>query len=116
MIKIQNRPDTYGYVIIYDGKYAYRPYNLNEKIPLKTYLPFFGETNYRTHQIMRHFTLRAFPSNRILFINGGIKEIYQINLWIISKGATPPKPMPTLDKMAYRKGKIEGWDSIGNCL
>ncbi|MDQ3748426.1 MAG: hypothetical protein M3367_05320 [Acidobacteriota bacterium] len=105
LAKLQNELRSKGFVIVYEGKYSYQIYDQYPKTKLKTYLPAFGESNYRTQIMMNHFKFRNFPSDKYLFISGGYRENHAVELWIIPNGATPPKPTPTLDKINYRKGK-----------
>lgn len=95
IIELNNRPNSYGYVITYDGRYEGK-------------LSVWGETYFLTNQIIRHFKHRNFPLNRILFVNGGFRENYIRKFYIVPKRTKPPKPKPTLDKMRYRKGKLKG--------
>ncbi len=95
MVDLINRPDARGYVITYDGKYRGK-------------LPVFGETKLRTQTMIQHFKFRKFPMNRVMFISGGYREDHTNRLYIVPKGAEPPKPEPTLDDMKYRKGKLVG--------
>lgn len=95
MVELINRPDARGYFITYDGKYRGK-------------LPVFGETHFRTQMMIEHFKFRNFPMNRVMFINGGYREDYINQLFIVPKGAKPPKPEPTLDEIKYRKAELVG--------
>ena len=105
LAKLQNESKSKGFVIVYEGKYSYQIYDQYPLTKLKTYLPAFGESNYRTQVMMNHFKFRSFPSDKYLFISGGFRENHAVELWIVPNGATSPKPTPTLDKINYRKGK-----------
>jgi hypothetical protein len=51
---------------------------------------------------------RGVDAKRIVVINGGYREEWTAELWIVPKGATPPNPSPTLaaKDIRFRKGKI----------
>ena len=48
---------------------------------------------------------RRFDEKRIVFIEGGFREKFTIELWVVPDGKLPPTSTPTLTKMKYRKGK-----------
>jgi len=45
-----------------------------------------------------------FPMEKWLFINGGFRENFEVEFWLIPNGAAFPKPTATLETMTYRKG------------
>lgn len=103
LLELQNRPDTFGYIIFYDGKYT--PLNSKNAKSKENYLfPAFGEINHRMNQLKNHFKAEEIK-NEILLINGGFKDFYKVHFWIVPKGTKPPVPHPSLDKISYRKGK-----------
>jgi hypothetical protein len=102
-LQLQNEPDAQGYVIFYEGRrygycYKYRP-----RIPRR------GEAEARVARIKPYLVeTRGFAANRVVVINGGYREEWAAELWIAPKGASPPKPTPTLTgkDIKFRRGKI----------
>jgi hypothetical protein len=45
-------------------------------------------------------------------INGGYRELWEAELWIVPKGATPPTPTPTIkvQDIRFRRGRIKKSD------
>lgn len=101
LLNLQNNPQSTGFVIFYEGKYA----DDVEKSKPKMLLPRRGEANFRVQIIRNHIKFRNFDPDRILFIDGGFREEHKIEYWIVPDGAKLPKPAPTLDNIEYRKGK-----------
>lgn len=102
-VQLRNEPDAQGYIIFYEGRrygycYKYRP-----RIPRR------GEAEARVARIKPYLVeTRGFDSSRLIVINGGYREEWMAELWIVPKGANPPKPTPTLTKkdIKFRRGKI----------
>ena len=108
LIELQNNPQSRGYVIVYDGKHYSYDYSRGWKPKIKYQLPVFGEATLLTQQMLNHFKHRQVPSDRYLFLSGGYREYYTVELWVVPKEAKPPKPTPTLNEIKYRKGKLVG--------
>ena len=101
LVELQNNPQSMGYVIVYDGMH----YSYDSR---KWQNPVFGEATRLTQQMLQHFKFRRFPPDKYLFINGGFRENYEVELWIAPKYAKPPMPKPTVENIKYRKGKLVG--------
>ena len=108
LFELQNNPQSKGYVIVYDGKHYYYDYSRGRNPKIKYQLPVLGEATLLTHQMLKHFKFRVGPSDRYLFISGGYRENYTVELWVVPTGAKPPKPTPTLEDIKYRNGKLRG--------
>lgn len=108
LIELQNNPQSKGFVIVYDGKHYSYDYSRGGNPKIKYQLPVFGEATLLTQQMLNHFKYRNFPSDRYLFISGGYRENYTVELWVVPTGAEPPKPTPTANEIKYRKGKLKG--------
>ncbi len=67
--QLQNNPSATGYIIIYGSA---KTIAKKEKF------------------INQHISLRGFPRDRIVIVNGGIREDVFIQFWIVPAGATPP--------------------------
>lgn len=102
-INLQRNPQYTGFIFAYEGKYI--EYESKNSSKVKTFLPKFGEINFRIQIIRNHFKFRGYNLNKIMFINGGFREYQEIELWIVPKGIKPPNPTPTKNEMTYRKGK-----------
>ncbi|CAN5843927.1 hypothetical protein BH20ACI4_BH20ACI4_18670 [soil metagenome] len=101
LVELQNNPQSRGYVIVYDGmQYSYDSRKLQN--------PVFGEATLLTQQMIQHFKYRNFSPDRYLFINGGFRQNYEVELWIVPKYSKPPTLTPTVDEVKYRKGKLVG--------
>lgn len=105
LIYLRDEPTAAGFVIVYEGKYSRPIYDLSGKVEYKDYLPAVGEAKYRMQVIAGHFKYRKFPVDRISVIDGGFRENFTAEFWIVPTGAKPPTPAPTIDKAKYRKGK-----------
>jgi hypothetical protein len=99
--EVKNLENSKGYVVIYNGKLDYRAKN-------KIYnYPHQNEVKAEIENIKTRIKFYYFDENRIVLIDGGFRENFTIEFWLVPNGATPPKPTPTLKKMKYRKGKAE---------
>lgn len=90
-----NQSET-ALIVIYEGKYKGRnPTRGNAMNRLKEI------RNYLTYQRME------FPEPRYVFINGGFRENFTVELWLIPEKSKLPKLSPTLTEkeMRFRKGK-----------
>ncbi len=108
LIELQNNPQSRGYVIVYDGKHYFYDYSRGRNPKIKYQLPVFGEATLLTQQILKHFKYRNVSPDRYLFISGGYRENYTVELWVVPTGAKPPKSTPTANEIKYRKGKLTG--------
>lgn len=103
-----NKADTnsVGYIISYEGKYQKSVYDKNRKFMKYQYvLPMFGESNERTYTMMNYIiNFRGFPKEKLVFVNGGFRENYTVQFWVVPKLEKPPKIEPTLKNIKYRKG------------
>jgi hypothetical protein len=106
-IEVNNHPASKGYIIVYTGKFII--YKLDNKGSFKdsneTILPRLGQSNANIECMMKHLLgWRNMPKEKLLFISGGYRELYTVELWLVPNGITL-KPSPTLTEMKYRKGK-----------
>jgi hypothetical protein len=55
---------------------------------------------------------RGLDSKRIVFVNGGYRESWEVELWLVPKGSNPPAPTPTVkpQDIKFRRGKIKKRD------
>ncbi|MEO8072280.1 MAG: hypothetical protein ABI686_03445 [Acidobacteriota bacterium] len=104
-IERNKNPESKGYAIVYEGKYFRDVSNDNEKRKLKAFLPTFGESAFRTNLMMKYmFKVRKNSKQNFIFIDGGFRKNFSVELYISPNSAPPPKPSPTLENIKYRKG------------
>jgi hypothetical protein len=102
-VQLQNELDTQGYIIFYEGRRYGYCYKYRSRIPRR------GEAEARVARIKPYLVeTRGFDAKRIVVINGGYREEWMAELWIVPKGGNPPKPTPTLTEkdIKFRRGKI----------
>jgi len=64
----------------------------------------FAEFSYAINYMIKQLlNFRKFPKENFLFISGGYRELYTVELWLLPHRVAL-KPIPTLTKMKYRKG------------
>jgi hypothetical protein len=79
-IELQNNPGATGYVIAYAGR--------NSRA---------GEADRMGHRALDYLSVtRGISRDRLVFVNGGYRETNSFELWLVPKGAEPPRPTPTV--------------------
>lgn len=108
--ELKNLPDSKGYIFVYEGKESRQVYDKNNKYTGEKYIsPQFGLARNVIKKIGMRLKLQGSDIKRFIFINGGFREKFTVEFWIVPNGVIPPKPAPTLEKMKYRKGKPNGF-------
>ena len=79
-VELQNDPAAIGYVIAYGGRMS--PIGQTARLMTRA-------RDYLTNE-------RAIDGSRIVIINGGFRESDSVELWIVPRGATPPRATPTV--------------------
>jgi hypothetical protein len=77
-IELQSDPSAQGYIFVYNGRKS-RPGRLATLV-----------NRSRDYMV----NTRNIDASRVVVINGGLREVDTIELWIVPKGATPPRPTP----------------------
>lgn len=98
-IQLQNQPDAIGYVVFYGG----RRYGKKGQ----SRLPRRNEAEARVARLKSYLVdLRGLDPKRVVIVNGGYRETWQAELWVVPTGATQPVPKPTLkpEQIKFRKG------------
>ena len=103
-LALSEEPKSKGIVIVYEGKYAKYVDARNGKSTIKYILPSVGESIFRTREMQDILVFFKFPMENFLFIDGGFRENFEVELWVVPNDAKMPKPTPTLETMKYRKG------------
>jgi hypothetical protein len=96
-IHLQNEPSAQGYIIFYGGR------------RFRGRLPRVGEAAARAGRLKPYLVnRRGIPAERVVVIDGGYQETFQIALWIVPLGATPPEAGSTVpaNEIKFRKGKV----------
>ncbi len=105
---VMKRSQSRGYIVVYEGKHVHNIYRRGEFIKTVTSLPRFGESTTQSNLMLMHlFRFRGFSRDKFLVISGGFRESYEVELWLVPKGALPPKISPTLEKMNYQNGTVQ---------
>jgi hypothetical protein len=95
-IQLQNEPATRGIMIFYGGR------------RFRGRLPKQGEAAARAARIKPYLVeRRGVSSERVIVIDGGYREEFQVDLWVIPAGVTPPEPNSTISArdIKFQKGK-----------
>lgn len=94
-IQLQNDPDATGYIIIYGGKQGRKNEAKQRLVCMKNYL----------------VKNRGIQASRLVMIDGGFRNTFHCELWLMHRGAEPPKPTPTVSP---KDVKLKGSGKINN--
>ncbi|HVE56409.1 MAG TPA: hypothetical protein VNB22_06235 [Pyrinomonadaceae bacterium] len=108
IIAQKSNPDSKIYVFVYEGKEKRSVYNKGE-MTYKSVLPPRGLAKAKIDSMKKYVALKISPIESYVFANGGLREDFWVEIWVVPNGAEPPKPTPTLKKIKYRKGKARGF-------
>lgn len=99
-IQLQNQPDAIGYIVFYGGR-RYGPAG-------HTRLPRRKEGEARAARLKSYLLIgsRNLDPKRIVLVNGGYRETWQAELWVVPQSTKPPILKPTLkpEQIKFRKG------------
>ncbi|MDQ4122529.1 MAG: hypothetical protein M3209_13915 [Acidobacteriota bacterium] len=102
LVELQKQPLSTGYLIFYEGKIGGCS-GLPKKLPKR------GAAENRA-RIIRNYLVKArgIDPLRLIIINGGGREEWTAELWIVRQGAKEPTPTPTIDSkdIKFKKGKL----------
>lgn len=114
--ELQHNTDSKIYLLFYEGKHSIVAYNKKtKKYERQSVNPKVGEGLNRTRIMALYLTKgRKIPKNKVIVVNGGYRENYEVEIWLVPKVAEPPKLTPTLTNkdIKFRKGKPR----VPNCL
>jgi hypothetical protein len=96
----QLRSENYSIALIYvyEGKHSIPVWNENYVLPR------FGESVARTQTMQMRLSFLRYNPKNFIFADGGFRERFWVEFWIVPKGAKLPKATPTLETMKYQKG------------
>jgi hypothetical protein len=111
MIVVQaNNPGAMMYVFIYEGKEKRAVYRNGKFVDYsKSVLPQYGLAKARIESMKKYLTRKKIPLENYVFANGGFREDFWVEIWLVPAGAEPPTPTPTVKKFKFRKGKASGF-------
>lgn len=105
-IALAQEPESTGYIIFYGGTRHKYPFCSSRRLML----PRRGESQARAARLKPYLVnSRGIDPRRIVVIDGGYRETWAADLWIVPKGGSPPTPTPTVQPqdIRYRKGRIQ---------
>lgn len=113
IIHAQNNPTSKVLVIVYEGKLTRYRYDRQGKSTRYFVQPPVGTAKARIRSIEKYLKLRGEPQN-FVFIDGGAREEFRVQLFLVPPGAKMPEPLPALKNFKYGKGKPKGF-CLGCC-
>lgn len=96
-IQLQNTPSAQGYIIFYGGR------------RFRGRLPRVGEAAARAGRLKPYLVnRRGIPSDRVVVINGGYRDEFMVEIWIVLPGKNAPVPHADVpvSEIKFRKGKV----------
>jgi hypothetical protein len=115
-IELNKNPDLLAYVIFYGGR-CYSSCEIDYPRHRPHY-PRRGDTERRAGRIKPFLVeMRGLDEKRIFVVNGGFRESWTAELWLVLKGASPPPLSPTVDAkdIKYRTGKVTKRELVSGC-
>jgi hypothetical protein len=108
VVALQNEPNATGYIVYYGGRH------LQTCGSKRTRRPLLGEAQARAARLKPYVAnaWRGFDPKRVVVINGGYRESWEAELWIVPPGQQPPSATPTLKPSAikFRRGRARARD------
>lgn len=107
-IELQNHPDSTGYIIYYGGRRHSHPYchSRSQRLPRR------GEAAARAARLKPYVVeTRRLAPGRVVVIDGGYREHWEVELWIVPNGERPA-PTPTVQpgEIRFRRGRARRSD------
>ena len=102
VVALQNEPNATGYIVYYGGRHLQTCGSKRTRLPLR------GEAQARAARLKPYMAnaWHGFDPKRVVVINGGYRESWEAELWIVAPGQQPPVPTPTVKSNAikFRRG------------
>lgn len=108
-VALKQDSELQGYIMFYGGRSQNYPYCHSSRQRLQRR----GESQTRAARLKPYLVnAHALDPKRVVVINGGYRESWSAELWLVPKGAIPPTPSPTVQPqdIRFRKGKIKESD------
>jgi hypothetical protein len=94
MVTLNNNPQLSAYIITYAGREGASK-----------------GMNYGMTGIRRSFAFRGFPLDRVVLVDGGVRDAPAVEMWLLPPGAAAPASDPSVDrkfiKTPRRRPKID---------
>ena len=71
--------------------------------------PVVGSFQAKVRSMKRLILLNKRAVSDFVFVNAGFRNEPTVEVWLVPKGAEPPKSTPTVEKMKLRNGKAKGF-------
>ncbi len=97
---LANESDATGYIIVYGGRRDTKR----------------DEVQIRGSRIKRYLVeTRGINLNRIEVVNGGYREKFRVELWLVPRGERMPEATPTVNEkeVRFKKGKMDRYREPG---
>lgn len=86
-ISLQVDPNLRGYIVVYGGRRGTRRRQISARL----------------YRIRRYLTTnRMIDARRIVTANGGFRERFEVELWLVPRGESLPVPTPTVNPREVR--------------
>lgn len=93
-----------AYIFVYQGKLTKLVYDKKGNLKRTDYVsPPKNEANELIGYFERDAAFKDIPTDKVTFVEGGFREKFTVEFWIVPVGTNPPKPTPTLEKVKQRK-------------
>jgi hypothetical protein len=102
-LELQKNPDASAYLMFYGGRsYSSCWYDYPRHRPR---LPYKGEAEARSTMAKPYLVHLGVEPERFVVVNGGYRQSWTMELWIVPYGAAEPAPAPQfrLDEIKFRK-------------
>ena len=102
-----SEPNLNGVAVYYEGSYREKTYSRSgDTLGERTMAPAFGEAQYRVGWLRNYVNFRGFPKDRLIFVSGGNRVNFSVDLWLVPTGSAYPKPEPSSERIKFRRGKF----------
>jgi hypothetical protein len=106
--ELRNEPTATGYIIYYGGRRLQTCGTKHSRLPRR------GEAQARAARL-KPYIVNGWPNfngKRIIVVNGGYRESWEAELWVVPSGQPPPTPRPTVKTNAikFRSGRARARD------
>jgi len=99
-------PDAKMYIFVYEGNVKLDGGTSKRPTILR---PIVGSARAKIRSMKKLISSQDVPLDRFVFIDGGFRDEPQVEIWLVPRGADPPKPSPTIVRMHQRKGTPSGF-------